>query len=49
MKEDEDIEIYFLRVDKIVNTMRGVGEKVENPTLFQNILKYLPMRFDSKV
>ena len=48
MKEDEVIATYFLRVDEIVNTMRGLGEKVENPTLVQKILKSLPMRFDSK-
>ena len=49
IKEDEDIATYFLRVDEIVNTMRGLGEKVENTTLVQNILRSLPMRFDSKV
>ena len=49
MKEDEYIVAYFLRVDEIVNTMRGLGEKVENTTLVQKILKSLPMRFDPKV
>lgn len=48
MKEDEDIATYFLRVDEIVNTMMGLGEKVENKTL-ENVLRYLPMRFESKV
>ena len=48
MKEDEDIATYFLRVDEIVNTMRGLGEKVEKPTLVKKILRYLLMRFDSK-
>ena len=41
MKEDENIGAYFLRVDEIVNTMRGLGEKVENPTLVQKILRSL--------
>ena len=41
MKEDEDIAAYFLRVDEIVNTMRGLGEKVENTTLVQKILRSL--------
>ena len=49
MKEDEDITTYFLQVDEIVNTMRGLGEKVESLALVQKILKSLPMRFDSKV
>ena len=49
MKEDEDIATYFLWVDEIVNTMRGLGEKVENKVLSQKILRSLPMKFDSKV
>ena len=49
MKYDEDIAAYFLRVDEIVNTMRGVGEKIKNSTMVQKILIYIPMRFDSKV
>ena len=49
MKEDEDIATYFLQVDEIVNTMRGLGEKVENIVLVQKILRSLPVRFDSKV
>ena len=49
MKEEEDIATYFLQVDEIVNTMRGVGEHIENTTLVQKILRSLPMRFDSKV
>ena len=48
MKEDEDIAAYFLRVDEIVKTMGGLGEKVENTMLLQKILRSLPMRFDSK-
>ena len=47
MKEDEDIAAYFLQVDEIVNTMRSLG--LENPTLDQKILKYLPIIFESKV
>ena len=49
MKEDEDIATYFLQVDEIINTMRGLGEKVENPALVQKILRSLLMIFDSKV
>ena len=49
MKEEEDIAAYFLQVNEIVNTMRCLGEQVENTTLLQKILKSLPMRFDSKV
>ena len=49
MKEEEDIAAYFLWVDDIVNTMRGLRDRVENTTLFQKILRSLPMQFDSKV
>ena len=49
MKEEEYIERYFLQVDEIVNTMRGLGEHVENIEIFQKILRSLLMRFDSKV
>ena len=49
MKEEEDVATYFLRVDEIVNTMRCLGEQVENTMLIQKILRSLPMIFDSKV
>jgi uncharacterized lipoprotein YehR (DUF1307 family) len=29
MKQEENVATYFLRVDEIVNTIRGLGEKVE--------------------
>jgi len=29
MKEDEDIVAYFLRVDGIINTIRGLGEGIQ--------------------
>ena len=49
MKEDEDIAAYFLRVDEIVNTMRGLGEKIEKSLMFKNILRSLAMRFESNI
>ena len=48
IKEDEDIVVYFILVDEIVNAMRDLREKVENPSLVQKIPASLPMRFDSK-
>ena len=33
MKEDEDIATYFLRIDEIVNTIRGLGEKNNNSVI----------------
>jgi hypothetical protein len=32
-----------------VNIIRGLGEKIENLVIVQNILRYLPMRFDAKI
>jgi hypothetical protein len=49
MKEDEDIVVCFLQVDEIVNTVRGLGEKIENSFIVQKILRSLPMIFDPKI
>jgi hypothetical protein len=49
MKEDEDIATYFLRVDEIVNTIKGLGEEVEEQCHCSKGTKVsLPMRFDPK-
>lgn len=29
MKEDENVAAYFLRVDEVVNTIRGLGEEIQ--------------------
>ena len=49
MKEEENIVAYFLQVDEIVNIIKGLGEKVEEPIIVQKILRSLPMRFDCKI
>jgi hypothetical protein len=49
MKEDEDIVVCFLQVDVIVNTVRGLGEKIKNSFIVQKILRSLPMIFDPKI
>ena len=49
MKEEENIAAYFLRVDEIVNIIKGLGEKVDEQVIVQKILRSLPMRFDSKI
>jgi hypothetical protein len=49
MKEDETVGKYFLRVEEIVNAMRELGEKIEEPSLVQKILRSLPYRFNPKV
>jgi hypothetical protein len=49
MKEDETIGKYFLRVEELVNAMKALGEKIEEPSLVQKILRFLPDRFNPKV
>jgi hypothetical protein len=48
MNEDETISKYFLRVEELVNAMKGLGEKIEDAFLFQEILRSLPDRFNPK-
>jgi hypothetical protein len=48
MKEDEDIASYFIRVDEIMKTIRGLGEKFDEPMIVQKVLRYLSMRFVPK-
>jgi hypothetical protein len=48
-KEDETVGKYFLRVEELVNEMRALGEKIEEPSLVQKILRSLPDRFNPKV
>jgi len=33
MKDEENVASYFLWVNEIVNTIRGIGEKVEEPMI----------------
>ena len=49
IKEEENIASYLLRVDEIMNIIRGLGERIEESDIVQKILRSLPMRFDSKI
>ena len=49
MNEDETVNKFFLRVEELVNAMKGLGEKIEDVFLVQNILRSLPNRFNPKV
>jgi hypothetical protein len=49
MKDEENVAAYLLRVDEIVNTIKGLGEKVEEPMIVQKVIRSLPLRFDAKV
>jgi hypothetical protein len=49
MNEDGTINKFFLRVEELVNVMKGLGEKIEDVFLVQKILISLPNRFNPKV
>jgi hypothetical protein len=49
MNEDETINKFFLRVEELLNSMKGLGEKIEDIFLVQKILRSLPDRFNPKV
>jgi hypothetical protein len=49
MDEDEIISKYFLRIEEIVNTMKGLCETIYEYFLVHKLLRSLPDRFNSKV
>jgi hypothetical protein len=49
MNEDETVSKYFLRVEELVNAMKGLGEKIEESFLVQKILRSLLDKFNPKV
>jgi hypothetical protein len=49
MEDKENVETYFNRLDEIVNTMRVLGEEVEELMIVQKFIRYLHLIFDSKV
>jgi hypothetical protein len=49
MREDEDITSYLLHVDEIVNTIKGLGETIDEKFVVQKVLRTLPSRFDPKI
>jgi hypothetical protein len=49
MKDEENVASYLLCVDEIVNTIRGLGEMVEESMIVQKVLRSLPLIFDAKV
>ena len=47
--EDETVSKYFLRVEELVNAMKGIGEKIEELFLVQKTLRSLLDKFNPKV
>lgn len=48
MKDEENVVAYLLYVDEIVDTIKGLCQKVEEPIIVQKVLWSLPLRLDSK-
>jgi hypothetical protein len=49
MNEKEDIATYFLRVDEVVNSIRGLGEELDEYLVVQKVLRSLLWKYDAKV
>jgi hypothetical protein len=49
MKEDENIVAYFLRVEKTMNAIIGLGEGIEESIIVQKVLISLPIRFNPNI
>jgi hypothetical protein len=49
MKDEDNVPAYLLCIDEIANTIKGLGEKVEELMIIQNMLRSLPLIFDAKV
>jgi len=49
MNEEENIASYLLRVDEVVNSIKVLGEDVEETSIVQKVLKSLPSRFNPKI
>ena len=45
MKEEENVASYLLRVDEVVNNIRGLGEEVDDIVIVQKVLRSLPLIF----
>ena len=49
MNEDDIVRKYFLRIEETVNAMKGLGEKIDEASLVQKILRSFPEIFNPKV
>ena len=45
-KEEENYGEYFLRIDELVNAIRGLGGKLKEKELVRKVLRTLPMKYD---
>jgi hypothetical protein len=45
MNEDENIISYFLRLDRITNIIKGLGDDMKEHVIVKKVLIFLPMIF----
>jgi hypothetical protein len=49
INEKEDIATYLLRVDEVVNAIKGLGEELDESLVVQKVLRSLILKYDAKV
>lgn len=49
MNDEEDIASYMLRINEIIDSIQGLGEKIDDKVIFKKILRSLSSKFDTKV
>ena len=49
MEEDEKTTNYFLWIDEVVNTIRGLDDIIEDSSIMNKVLRTFPKTFDPKV
>lgn len=49
MDDEDDIISYFLWVAKVVNSLKGLEEKIKESIVVQKVLRSLPKRLDFKI
>ena len=49
MNEDDTVIKYFLIIEETVNSMKGLGENIDEASLVQKILRSFPEIFNPKV
>ena len=49
MKEEKNIAEYLLRVDEIVNAIKGLGGEIKEKEVVEKVLRTLPIRYNPKV
>ena len=48
MKEEENVVAYPLQLDEVVNTIKGLHEKIEESMIVKKVLRSLPSKFNAK-